>query len=44
MAAFFFWLGMLLQCGPFPMSPSDCEPRRSAPTLATTENARLEAP
>ena len=31
MAGFFIGLGILIQCGPMPMSPSDCESRPAPP-------------
>jgi hypothetical protein len=30
-AGFFVGLGILIQCGPMPMGPSDCEPTRRPP-------------
>lgn len=42
MAAFFFFLAILIECGPFPMSFSDCGPRKS-PTISPIA-VTVEAP
>lgn len=47
MAAFFFLLGMLIQCGPMPMSWSDCEdrpPQQRRVLEATRSGGPYEAP
>ena len=43
MGEFFFFLSILIQCGIFPMSWSDCE-RRPHPTAIAQPTERVEAP
>ena len=44
-AEFLVFLGVLLQCGMFPMSSSDCQSAKSSkPSVVITADAEIEAP